>query len=636
MGTVWFLAGFLILYLSIVCLKKSEKTQNLFSWCIMAVIIIMCYQAFIAAVMNLLKIPINLWTVGMGEIALGGYIWWNIYRKHQRQEYYFRKRDIGAALLLLIPVVLAAIHQFGTGLNINYASADGVTHFRMALKVIQNSRIEKMCFAPLNNALFIEIFMPFFKETQLFHVFILSDILMYYLAGITFYCAISVKKDTGWKWIFEVLISVFYMIGYPRNNLLYGFNYLGMSIMLALFLAWILYHYLYGSIYKNISIILLMLGCYSVGVCYSLFAPVVYFSVCMAVSVNIWSKRERGSWKWLKIFVADNLKIFLLPCILVFIYSFMGVFVPNESGAVISTGIAEAGNDIAKEGGIYRDLFSNFIFWLPFAMFGIYDMLKRRMNDLMVYYALFLSIFILILGYKGMKLEVSSYYYYKNYFFLSAVIFYLAFYGISVLLVESKQFVLSSISVFLILGAATVFNLEGLIQGRNIMFAPSNKSGYYFDIYTVNYQIAEGLEDYAKDKIKLYEYFDKTFPRENSDNIIVCAQMVDTNIFCVVTQRLDRGQFIFWRDLSDAEKEAYSYFTESEKRGIFIKDDKIDFNEYYQVMQDNARLEDDMPFLYLYDSEEEYKDLMDLKGNDIEILYENTQGFVAIMKNCKE
>lgn len=636
METIWYTAGFLILYSSVICFKKSEKAQNIFSWSIMTVIIVMCYQALVAGVMNIFKIPIGLWSAGAGNIVSGSLIWWYIYKKNERQKYFSRKRDWLVGVIMIVPVVLAAIHQFGTGLNLNYVSADGVTHFRFALKVIQNKQIEKMFFAPLNNALFLELLMPFFKETQLFHVFVLSDVIMYYLAGITFYCVVSARKDIGWKWFFSVLLSVLYMMGYPRNNMLYGFNYLGISITLTLFLAWILYYYVNKGMDKTISIILLSLGCFAVGICYSLFAPVVYFSVCAAISVDIWRKREKGNWKWIKVFITDNLKIFLIPCLLVFLYSFMGQFSVQVSSSVFSEGIAEAGSDIAKEGGIYRDLFSNFIFWIPFAIYGVYTNIKSKTDDLMLYYALFLSAFILILGYRGMKLQVSSYYYYKNYFFLAAVVFYLAFLGISVLLECNKQFVLSSISVFLILAVATVFNVEGLIQQKNLMFAPINKSGYYFDIYTVNYQIADGLEDYSKEKIELYEYFDERFPRATVDNIIVCAQIVDTNIFCAVTQRLDRGKFIYWRDLSEADKEAYHYFQESEKQKIYIKDDKIDYEEYYKKMQESSRLEENMPFLYLYDSEEEYKDLMELKGNDIEILFKNTEGFVAIMKNCIE
>ena len=40
--------------------------------------------------------------------------------------------------------------------------------------------------------------------------------------------------------------------------------------------------------------------------------------------------------------------------------------------------------------------------------------------------------------------------------------------------------------------------------------------------------------------------------------------------------------------------------------------------------------------MYLYNQEEDLDNLMAFKGDDIEILYDNSAGFVAIMKNCSE
>ena len=635
MGTIWFGISFLLLYSSIICLRKSEKAQNIFEWCVMTVIVVLCYQAFATAILNLCNISIDLYSVGFTNIVLGAGIWCRIYRKHQWQEYYCRKRDFVAVFLMLIPIIFVALHQFGPGLNINYASVDGVTHFRLALKVIQQKKVSSMFLSPLNNALMLELFMPFVKETQLYHVFVLLDILLCFLGGITFYCVIANKMHTRGKWILGVGVSILYMLGYPRNSLLYGFNYLGMSVVLILFLVWILQYYLTDDADKRIFLVLLSLGCYSVGICYSLFAPVVFCSVCAAVSVDIWVRRK-DSWTWLKKFLVDNLKIFLIPCLLVFLYSFVNFFMSGSSGTAISDGVVKASNDIALEGAIYRDLFSNFVFWMPFVLFGIYEMIKHRVNNLMLYYALFLFIFILGLGYGGMKLKVSSYYYYKNYFFLAAVLFYLACWGILALWEENRQFILASALVYTALGTATVFNVEVDIQKRNLLFSPTNKSGYYFDIYTVNHQMTEDLTDYPKEKLQLIEYFGDTFPANTVDNIIVCARMSDVNIFCAITQRLDKSDFIYWYDLSEEEMQYYDNFTEKDKRLILMKDGKIDFEAYYAAMQESPKLEKDMPFIYFYDTEEERKDLMELKGDDFDILYKNEFGFVAIMKNCIE
>lgn len=623
-------------YSAVICIKKSEKKQNVVEWGIMTFMIVLCYHAFVAALINLTGIPIGLLSIGTADVLLGVLLWLKIIKTKERQQYYFRKRDILAVLCMAVVLGLSVLHQFGSGLHLNYISTDGVTHFRMALKVIERGWIEKMFFAPLNNALFLELCIPVLGTTRLYQAFVFLDALVCLLGGAVFYCIINCWLRGRGAWIVGTGISLFYMMGYPRNGLVYGFNYLGVSVLLILFLVWVLQNYLNKNINKKFSICLLSGGCYGVGVCYSLFAPVVYFAVCGAVSVDIWRNAEKGSKVWIKDFILTNLKIFLIPCILVFVYSFVGYFMPANSGATISEGIAEAGNDLGAEGAIYRDLFSNFVFWLPFALFGIIQTVKQKRNDLMVYYFILLSVFSLALGYGGMKMQVSSYYFYKNHFFMAPVLFYFAVYGILELLKEYKAFVLSAVVVFAGLGIATITNLELSIQKRNMLFAPVSKSGYYFDVYTTNYQLAENQEDYPEEKIQLFSFFDEEFPKEKTENIIVCSQVPDANVFCAITRRLDRSDFIYWYDLSEEELKYYDQFTEKEKKKILMKDNKIDFKGYHELMQDSSRLEDEMPFIYLYDTEEEYEDLMQLKGNDLEILYENEAGFVAIMENCRD
>lgn len=627
MGMIWFCLCFLALYSSIICVNKTEEKQNGVVWGIMSFIVVLCFHGFAGAILNMVRIPLNIWSIGAADILSGGFIWFRIIRSGKRQQYSWRKRDGIALIILMVPVIYAALCQFGPGLNMNYIASDGCTHYRMALEVVKSQSVKSMFFAPLNNALFLEIFENFFKATQLYRVFILSDILMFYLAGAVFYALLADKANTRGKWGLAVGITIIYMMGYPHNNLVYGFNYLGISIILIIYLAWVIQFYFRNDMDKNLSILLLSLGCYGVGICYSMFAPVVFMAVCLAVSSGIWKNRRENS-KWFVTFIVDNLKIFLIPCILVIIYSLIAQFGSTNVGQSI-------GGGLAMEGGIYRDLFSNFIFWLPFALFGIYLIVKNREDNLMISYSIFLIGFMLILGYGGLKGEVSSYYYFKNYFFASAIVFYLAFCGIAELLEKHWQYVAMQLAVYGLLAFMTIFHVEEKIQAKNILFAPVSKSQYYFDIYVTNQQLAGGVTDYSRDKLDLYEYCYDEFQDEKA--IIVCGQDYDVNVFRAVTQRISGSDFVAWITLSDQEKKDLPLYSESAKKKLKIKGDSVDLEAYYESMLETRDdLEKEIPFVYLYNQEEDLDNLMAFKGDDIEILYENSAGFVAIMKNCSE
>ncbi len=616
MATIWFVLCFISLYSSIFLIKKNEEKQNGITWGLMVFVIVLCCQALSAALINLIKIPVNLWNIGITNAICGLFLWRRLVKQKQTQAYYWRKADVIAVILIAIPVIVAVIEQFGLGLKLNYSSVDAITHFRMAIEVLQNQKVERMFFAPLNNALFLGIFSPFVKSTQLYHVFIFSDIFMYYIAGLVFYCVLSDEIRSKWDWGIALLVSLCYMLGYPRNNLLFGFNYWGIAIILILFLVWATKFYIEDSINRNLSVILMSLGCYSLGVCYSLFAPILFFSVCATVSVQIWRQRVSGDNQWVKVFFVDNLRIFLIPCILVFIYSFVGFFGIQNSGEAVGEGIS-------REGAIYRDLFSNFIFWIPFVILGIYKSIQKKINDVMVFCAGFMMIFLIFLGIQGMQLKVSSYYFYKNYFLVSVIVFYFSFLGIKDLMKSSKAFVLASLGVFILLAIGTVCNFEEKIQRKNVLFAPSNKSQYFFDIYVVNQQIIKGLEEYSKDKLELYEYFNEYFPQSSYDSIIVCSCVEDYNLFSSMTQRIDKKKCIYLERL-----------TEEEKKATFK--DNIKFEELYRKMQDNPNLKSVMPLLFVYTTEADFEEFMRFKGDNVEILYENSMGIIGIMEKCKE
>ena len=175
MQIIWFTGSFLVLFSALLLVKKSEEKLNAVVWGIMMFLTAMCLHAFAAAVINLVKIPVNIWSIGLIDDVLGIALWVYIVKKKKRQRYELKAADLVSMAVLGLLVAFVAIQQFGTGLHFNYEASDGATHFRLALGVVQGQQVQKMFFAPLNNALFLEAFVPFVKGSSLYHVYLLAD-----------------------------------------------------------------------------------------------------------------------------------------------------------------------------------------------------------------------------------------------------------------------------------------------------------------------------------------------------------------------------------------------------------------------------------------------------------------------------
>lgn len=87
-------------------------------------------------------------------------------------------------------------------------------------------------------------------------------------------------------------------------------------------------------------------------------------------------------WKMHKLVSRDTvvtcLAVFLIPCILGFVYTYAGVF---KDGVTVSSAIV-------NEGACYRDLFSNFVIYIPLILFGFYAMCKKGDNNLVLFWHL--------------------------------------------------------------------------------------------------------------------------------------------------------------------------------------------------------------------------------------------------------
>ncbi len=478
-------------FFGIFVVKKSEKELN-FILCIpVYAIVALLYTAFFAGIIFILHIPVNLISLGIGNILLSTGLCVYSFVKKQFQKYKFSWFDLAALLLFVILAVFVAISQFGSNLYINYETTDPSRHMRMAADVIYKQEIEGMYFGALYNAVFTMVGLGFVKSFWAYKLFILADISMFVLSGFVMYCATRLYAKKPIQRVMAVLFTGYYMLCYPLNNMVFGFVHLGIGVLICSYLV-VMAHCYADSVNKVVSIVSLMLGAYGIIICYSLFAPFTYVAIALFIAIEFIKEKRLFS----KEFFATEFGVFLIPTVMGSYFSFFKSF-GGEVSAV--------GTSIGMEGYIYRDLYSNFIIILPFVIYGLINAFVTKKVRCQHIFLLVLGVAVLVMFWFGMQGKVSSYYYYKMYYLLSMVCFIVAVEGVCELCKKSITVIISYVLVWLFMALMNFGKIDDKITEHKVLMSPSSwSSGAFFPIIEFNFScMQEG--NFTIERLQLFE-----------------------------------------------------------------------------------------------------------------------------------
>lgn len=568
------------LILGVYKIKKSEEKLYGITWGAVSIIAVTCFQVFTAAILNLIHVPVNIISIGILNLLPAVWFWFRIIKKQQKQSYSYHWADGIFMAVLAVVVGVFAYQRYGLELNIHYLTIDPAAHLKSAMDVVNGQKIDSMFYASLNNALLIELLGVFEGAGSYYKIFVLGDILHLFLAGWMFWGAIRRFCRDNFLKIAGMVVTIIYLLAYPLNSTIFGFVYLGMGITLIVYLITLTDELMRESLNKWFNIILISLGCLGIFECYVLFMPVTYFAILACILVKQYQKKKLFSWDT----VITGLAVFLIPCIIGLLYTYLGIF----------GGETSVGSAIANEGAIYRDLYSNFIFIMPVAMYGYWNMLRKKKNRLLSFLTPFLLIFILALFLKGMTGQVSSYYFYKNYYLLWCVVFLLGFQGIVCMEKKTRELLICGFLVWLFVVGVFRFQIESRVQNKNSLYSVSEKSASYLDIYAFN-RDAKALPQYPWEKVQLYQYaVTELLETGKTQEVPVAGYWEDSYWMEAITSQRLNG-YDYWNNGDEL------FFTSLEEKA-----------EYVIVLKDSE----------FYASYQEYFDSM-------ERVFENTYGFIG-------
>lgn len=537
-GVIYF--GSVISAVSGFCMiRKNSSKLNFITDFLQQILMFMCFQTVVGWILNIVSLPISIRVVGGMNIAFSIVCFWFAHKKG-RQKFYVEYIDIMVMGIIFIVALSFGIHQFGKDLDIfNYQSpVDSSRHLQFARSVaVNHTLISSRPFMAINTGLLFEGLGCFMSPQDDYKWILLVEVYMLFMSGGIFWTLIRRKLKTKGLIIVGLVVSVFYMLGYPLNNMVFGTSYLGAGVTVSILVFSLIECYDCGNFstaYFVFSIIITLLALLNA---YDLFFPIVLIGVLVFEGMRILEKRAFFNERL-------NLLLLLLLCIgcllsILFIFKIM----PKDSSIIQS---------LSTEGYMYNSLFGDFIFLFPFVLYRLYKGTRDRRITFDYCMCLFLISYVIgLLGANYMG-KMSTYYFFKSYYMVWMMAFYLMILDISECEGEERKIwcvygsAILMLFVFLYSGIEKHLERHSTENGKNLNW--ELQADFVFRIYTWNYSMGSISNMYISDG--LLELYNKVSElAETPNNIVqyVGPYEFDNYGFYAIARQWEKNTF-YWGD----------------------------------------------------------------------------------------
>ena len=147
--------------------------------------------------------------------------------------------------IILVVTLIASYLNFGLPLNIKYETGDPSVHHITSVVFSQEEKLlnfykddvygvsqGRKIGSYVNSGIIMQCFENVLDEMDYYNIFIIFGIFVLFLTGAVMYNTLEkFAKFKGGK-VIALIVSILYLLGYPYNSLLFGFEYLSMGILL--------------------------------------------------------------------------------------------------------------------------------------------------------------------------------------------------------------------------------------------------------------------------------------------------------------------------------------------------------------------------------------------------------------------
>lgn len=410
-------------------LKKTNEKLNAIKWSIIFIIALMGYNITVCMILGLLNITAHLLLLSLINVGFGILLGYKAIKNKDYQKYFVRKQDIaGLGIVLAIFGWILIRHIRPQDGGIKYAAVDAAIHYRAAKHFSDNLKIfinceDKTIFnfnvmqtgAYINDGLLMNVLNGLFKIPE-YYVYEIFEISILLLTSLAFYILIMDKIKGKMGFFLTMLLMWLYMFAYPYNSYMYGFSYLSVGVMFIVGLISVV-QMLYDETKINRIIVYILTSLIAMGIIFSycLFVPGAFAATCIYIFIKDLVSDEK---KYLKIFGKTTLiltGILLAITVVGILYLFLPTFFIADQSNLVEA--------LKNPGGMYSNLYSNFLFYIAFGILYIVDLVQQikkkeyEFNFLDGFTWVFFSYFAVV--WIAMRCGfVSPYYFYKIYYIL--------------------------------------------------------------------------------------------------------------------------------------------------------------------------------------------------------------------------
>lgn len=416
MSNIFYIISILTVGILFLIIKRQNKKIDLIPQICIMFLCILAYQTLECIILSYINISISLNILSIINL-IAIFLLTIVIKKKGIQSFKIEKKDFLAIIILLVLVSTISYYDVGKIEDIRYYSTDASIHYIAAKEFYQNDKLlyktegtetsgQMMPIAYTNVGLIFKTLEPIIGEMNFYRAFILFDIIIFLASAILFYFIIKNKMNTKIDFLIGIVVTIIYMLGYPLNNLLSGFYYLGIGCLAINGILYVLKQK------ENKNIVTLSLLNVTLILSYSLFAPVVYLSMFIYYLIIT---RKKYNKIFNKEFIINTIVTLILPGIIGVLY----LIVPNVN--VIKC--------ITLDGYINKKLLVNILFFIPFVTYLLFKKIKEKDINYEIIYFIILIIYVLISFLMTKQKIFSQYYFYKVAYILWAITIILFFDG---------------------------------------------------------------------------------------------------------------------------------------------------------------------------------------------------------------
>ena len=498
MSNIFYIISILTVGILFLIIKRQNKKIDLIPQICIMFLCVLAYQTLECIILSYINISISLNILSIINL-IAIFLLTIVIKKKGIQSFKIEKKDFLAIIILLVLVSTISYYDVGKIEDIRYYSTDASIHYIAAKEFYQNDKLlyktegtetagQMMPIAYTNVGLIFKTLEPIIGEMNFYRAFILFDIIIFLASAILFYFIIKNKMNTKIDFLIGIVVTIIYMLGYPLNNLLSGFYYLGIGCLAINGILYVLKQK------ENKNIVTLSLLNVTLILSYSLFAPVVYLSMFIYYLIIT---RKKYNKILNKEFIINTIVTLILPGIIGVLY----LIVPDVN--VIKC--------ITLDGYINKKLLVNILFFIPFVAYLLFKKIKEKDIDYEIIYFIILIIYTLISFWMTKQKIFSQYYFYKVAYILWTIIIILFFEGfIEFTNKYKKQKYIASIYLI-----AYVFFLVLVILTNNKYILS------IYNIYEDNIKLINTEKNLDNQEIKMLAYlYDNNIISQTENNVL--------------------------------------------------------------------------------------------------------------------